>query len=109
MNTNDTKQGNASQFYLSVFKTALWGFGLGAGSAGSHGHCAVGEHGHVEAVEEHVLQPVQEVDVSHPWSVAAEHVGHLQENGDNRRRGVSPPGVGRRGQTGGLTSFQVRE
>lgn len=47
---------------------------LAAGFPRSNHHCAVGEQGVVEAVQEHGLQPVQEVHVSDSWAVAAEHV-----------------------------------
>lgn len=45
---------------------------LGARFSWPNDHCAVGEHGVVEAIQEHGLQLMEEVDVSDSWSVAAE-------------------------------------
>lgn len=61
------------------------GFSLGARVIWSDNHSAVSEHGFVEAIQEHVLEFVKEVDISHSWSVAAEHMRHLQANTENER------------------------
>lgn len=61
------------------------GFSLGARFTWSDNHSAVGEHGFVETIQEHVLQSMEEVDISHSRSVAAEHMRHLQANTENER------------------------
>lgn len=49
-------------------------------------HWAASKHGVEEVIQKHVLQPVQEVDISHPRSIARKHMRNLQANTDTHNQ-----------------------
>lgn len=49
-------------------------------------HRAASEHSVEKVIQKHVLQPVQEMDISHPRSIARKHMRNLQANTDTHRQ-----------------------